>query len=148
MYDMNIPTSGIIKGIVCQVSTRSHDHVDLSESLQDLHNGINVYVYDENHDMQSDDPVPQIIANAIHFNGTIVTEIQFKVIHSTYSDGIYVYAYDLLTNILSFDNRVSDKCVISDMQVEILSMNIWGLPRRKPADNVLGIHFRKYDVIL
>ena len=68
--------SDLIKGLVNEVSTRSHDYIDFSESLQDLHNEINDYVNYKRYDTSSGDLVPQIIANAIKINITIVSEIQ------------------------------------------------------------------------
>ena len=70
----NVTISDLIEGIINEVSNNSYDYIDFSESLHDLYNEIDAYVNDRIYDTSSGDRVPQIVANAINVDKTIVTE--------------------------------------------------------------------------
>ena len=133
---------------------------------------------DRIYDTSSGDLVPQIVANAINVNITIVTETRDEYYATervpctrTASESeivIWKYDkhYDAIKPICAHGDIIHNsesvfadfppcdmvdtrgKRVSNDTHVKILSMNICGLCEWKLADDVLGTHFKKFDIIL
>ena len=70
----NVTISDLIEGIINEVLNNSYDYIDFHESLHDLYNEIDAYMSYRICDAPSGDLEPQIVANAINVNRTVVTE--------------------------------------------------------------------------